>query len=229
MSARKRSAFDVFGADALEFLDEAGVPTLIIGGLAVIAVGEPRLTGDVDVIAYVSGKRARLLIREAKDAGFELDEALELDRLSETGTLCFRRPPFHLDVITASLPFEDSARRRARDATLFGRRVKMPTPEDLLVLKLAAARPKDLLDAEGVARRHWGRIDTRYLEDTLRELCDLAEDTSLLRRWEDLAQRIAGVQKSSPGATPTSPPAFPPSPGPVPALPPFKRARKPKA
>lgn len=186
-----RNEFDEFCRDAFRFLEEAEAPYLVIGGLAVIALGEPRTTADVDVIAFLDAPEAESLIARALAAGFRLDGRRELERLRETGTITIRRDRFHLDVILASLPFEQAALERARRRTIFGRSVPFPTAEDLLIFKVLAGRDKDLLDARGVLRRHRGKLDTRYVEEAIRAVCDLAEDMGPWNRW------LACLEKSA--------------------------------
>lgn len=178
------SSFDAFCRFAFSFLDEQGVRYLVIGGLAVVVVGEPRTTADADAIVFVSPAEAEALIGLAANAGFEVQTAAELERLASTGTMRFRRGPFQLDLITASLSFEEAAFRRARHHELFGVRLPFPTPEDLILLKVLAGRDKDMLDAVGVARRYRDRLDIAYLEATLQQICDLAEDQSPWRRLQ---------------------------------------------
>jgi hypothetical protein len=172
------SGFDAFCRQAFEFLEQRGVRYLVIGGLAVVVVGEPRTTADADAIVFVSHAEAEALIREAAAANFELREDVERERLSRTGPMRFRKGPFQLDLITASLAFEEVARERAVRHDLFGVSLPFPSPEDLILLKILAGRDKDLLDATGVARRHRDRLDVPYLETTLRAICEAAEDTS---------------------------------------------------
>lgn len=156
-----------------------------------IAVGEPRTTGDADVIGFLAEDGPGRLIEEALEAGFEIDAETERRRLGETGTLRFRRPPFQLDVIAASLPFEEEAFRRATVHRMFGRAVRFPSPEDLIIFKILAGREKDMLDAIGVARRHAAALDRQYLEGTLRPICDLAEDMTPWRRFQDVLRKAA--------------------------------------
>ncbi|MGQ0734508.1 MAG: DUF6036 family nucleotidyltransferase [Acidobacteriota bacterium] len=176
------NAFTAFCQRAFDFLEHSGLPHLVIGGLAVGVVGEARTTADVDVIGFASVDDALALIVRAADAGFEVQPDVERERLRATGTLRFRRGPFQLDVILASLPFEDVAHRRAVRRRLFGRVVSFPTPEDLIVFKILAGRDKDMLDAVGVARRHLMTLDRVYLEQTVQNICDLAEDMEPWRR-----------------------------------------------
>ena len=189
-----RCNFDRFCQDAFGYLEAARVPYLVVGGLAVIVLGEPRTTGDADAIVYLGPDDAETLIRKAQSAGFEPDVNREVERLRQTGTICLKRSPFHLDLILASLPFEHEALRRARPRKLFGKSVPFPTPEDLLLFKVLAGRDKVLLDAQGVLRRHMGKLDRRFVEETLRSLCDLAEDTAAWTRWEDCLRK-AGMTK----------------------------------
>lgn len=189
------SDFDGFCRFAFSFLEERHTRFLVIGGLAVVAVGEPRTTADADALVFVSPAEAAALIRQAAAAGFEVREDVERERLAATGTMRFRRGRFQIDLITASLPFEDAAYERASHHELFGIRLPFPSPEDLILFKVLAGREKDMLDAAGVVRRHGDRLDVAYLERTLRPICELAED---MAPWN----RLHRVLTSAPPAGP---------------------------
>jgi predicted nucleotidyltransferase len=182
------SEFDDFCRFAFAFLQDQGTRFLVIGGLAVVVVGEPRTTADADAIVFVSIDEAGSLIQRAIEAGFQVRADVELERLATTGTMRLRRGRFQIDLITASLPFEEVAYERASVHSLFGIRLRFPSPEDLILLKVLAGRDKDMLDATGVARRHAGRLDTEYMERTLRTICDLAED---LAPWQRLKRVLS--------------------------------------
>ncbi|MEO8482796.1 MAG: hypothetical protein ABI634_11335 [Acidobacteriota bacterium] len=184
----RANAFDEFCQAAIDFLATERIPFLLVGGLAVAAQGEPRFTADVDVVAFVTMKAAEGLIARADSAGFGV-AADEADRLRATGTLRFHRAPFQLDIIVASLPFEERARQRAIVARLFDREVPLPTPEDLLLFKIISGREKDLLDAVGIARRHRDRIDWPYVAAGVDEVCDLAEQTGPRELLERVRRR----------------------------------------
>ncbi|MGH7895785.1 MAG: hypothetical protein ACREQL_14025 [Candidatus Binatia bacterium] len=184
-----KSDFDAFCRACFDYLAARRVPFLVIGGLAVIAVGEPRVTGDVDVVVFASPKDVERLIASAKKARFALDEAVERARFLQTGTLRMRRGLFQFDLIGASLPFERTALERSMRKRLFGRMVHLPTPEDLLLFKVLAGRDKDLVDAAGIIRRHGDALDLDYVRTTLRPICDLAEDLAPWRRLEQLLSK----------------------------------------
>jgi len=187
------SAFDEFCRAAFNFLESQGTRYLVVGGLAVVVVGEPRTTADADAIVFVSPSEADALIRRAAEAGFDVRQDVERERLATTGTMRFRKGRFQIDLITASLPFEEVAYQRASVHELFGIRLSFPSPEDLILLKVLAGRDKDMLDAAGVARRHAGRLDIPYLEETLRPICEIAEDTA---PWVRL-QRVLAIVRAA--------------------------------
>lgn len=190
MNRASPRSFDAFCREAVDFLSQTSVPYLVIGGLAVATIGQPRATGDVDVIAYVSMEKAAALIDAAVAAGFQVSPD-ERETLQATGTLRFRKGQFQLDIIVASLAFEDDARARARKQRLFGRLVPLPTPEDLLLFKVLAGRDKDLVDAVGIARRHLPSLDRRYLRQAVEAVCELAEDLEPLRRLDEVLRKAA--------------------------------------
>jgi hypothetical protein len=186
--------FDSFCRFAFSFLESQGTRYLVVGGLAIVVVGEPRTTADADAIIFVSTTEAESLIRAAVAAGFDVREAVERERLARTGTIRFRRGRFQIDLITASLPFEEAALARATWHELFGVRLPFPSPEDLMLLKILAGRDKDMLDATGVAKRHRDRLDISYLERTLRPICDAAEDVG---PWNRLVHVLALANDAS--------------------------------
>ena len=184
------SDFDGFCRFAFSFLEDRHTRFLVIGGLAVVAVGEPRTTADADALVFVSPTEAAALIHQASAAGFQVREDVERERLATTGTMRFRRGRFQIDLITASLPFEGAAHARASFHELFGIRLPFPSPEDLILFKVLAGREKDMLDAAGVVRRHGDRLDVAYLERTLRPICELAED---MAPWNRLHRVLTSI------------------------------------
>jgi hypothetical protein len=59
-----------------------------------------------------------------------------------------------VDLSCAGTAFELEALRRATRLRLGRRRIALPTPEDLIVFKAIAHRPRDLFDIEGIVLAH---------------------------------------------------------------------------
>ncbi len=182
----KAQSFDAFCRACLDALKAQRTRYVVIGGLAVTVVGEPRLTADLDVIVFADTAALRALVTYATKHGFTADVEVELEAVRQGGSIRLDRGNYHFDLIVRSLFIEDLAYTHSRLRTLFGRSVRFPSPEDLAVLKVVAGRPRDLLDVEGILRRHGPKLDRRYVEATLEKVCELAEDHEIVDRWRRL-------------------------------------------
>jgi len=60
--------------------------------------------------------------------------------------------------------------------------------EDLLVMKLFAARAIDMRDAEGIALRQGEGLDWSYVERQLTPLAEVKEDAGILKELERMRQ-----------------------------------------
>ena len=56
--------------------------------------------------------------------------------------------------------------------------------EDLIVYKLVAGRPQDLIDVEGIVRRQRDRLDVARIREWGRQFAELKEDPNLLQPFE---------------------------------------------
>ena len=70
---------------------------------------------------------------------------------------------------------------------LHGVRTYLPTPEDLILLKIIPGRDTDTLDIKAVIERHKTKLDTGYLENWAQALSDEAQD---LRIWNILKKLL---------------------------------------
>jgi len=61
--------------------------------------------------------------------------------------------------------------------------IRLPTPEDLIILKAVARRPKDLLDIQVIIESHTD-LDKRRIERWVREFAQLLEMPEV---WDDIA------------------------------------------
>jgi len=165
----------------VRFLEQAQVPYLVVGGMAQAVIGEPRMTQDVDCIVFVQPPQVPGLLEGFSSAGFAVDRPGALQRIESTGTFSVQRGRWRVDIILASTEFEQSALQRAQRLRLYDLEVNLPTPEDLIILKLVPGRTKDLLDAQTVMVRHRDRLDRAYLERWAQRLSDEAQDS---RIWE---------------------------------------------
>ncbi len=152
--------FEIFG-EAARILNEAGVETCVMGGVAVWGYGRRRPTHDIDFLVC------------DEDA----DRALEA--LGEAGYRIERTDPHWIykafkdhvlvdiifEVAGGEVPCRDVIDRR-RKMTIEGIELDVISPEDLVAIKLAVfkpRRPADWYDAVLVIKGTGGKLDWDYL------------------------------------------------------------------
>jgi predicted nucleotidyltransferase len=143
----------------------------IIGAVARNAWAPPRATTDVD-LTVAAEKEALRAIAEALGAiGYVEARAHRTDPADPLpDILVFRSEtgrPRQLDVLVAKTPFERSVLERAVSIRIGSIEVPVATPEDIVVYKLLANRPRDQEDIRAILRtqRRAQRIlDWSYVE-----------------------------------------------------------------
>ena len=141
----------------LERLTARGVDFVVIGGIAAALLGSPRLTQDLDACFAVDSANLTALGRAlvdldarlsgvTDDVPFVPDEAT----LRRVEVLTLETRAGRLDVLTRprGAPSYQSLRRRAERFDVGGFSVLVAGLEDLIAMKLAAGRAKDIADVE---------------------------------------------------------------------------------
>lgn len=191
MTAPHRPTDALFAAirQSIQFLEKERIPHFLLGGLAVGVVGEPRFTYDVDFDIFVSRQAAAHVLNKFAAADFRIDLKKATADVARFGSFRIHYDTVPIDCILASTALEQSALKRARKKTVFpGCKVYVPSPEDLILLKIIPGRPKDVMDAESIVARHGTRLDRKYLERWARSICDDAEDFRVWHRLQKLLQ-----------------------------------------
>ena len=94
-----------------------------------------------------------------------------------------------LDVSLAWLPFEVEAIGRSETRDYAGVTIRIPRPDDLVIYKLVAARPRDVEDAEKLLLLHGPAMDIPRIRRVVAEFSEVLEDRSRLEALERLLQR----------------------------------------
>jgi Nucleotidyltransferase of unknown function (DUF6036) len=181
------AAIELLG-DLAPLLDRWG-PWYLFGAQAVVAYGVPRLSADVDVTVRLDPERATELAAEMDDAGFDLLET-DPDFLRRTRVLPFvhRATGMPLDLVLAGTGLEGEFLDRAERLQLGGVAIPVIRPDDLVVAKILAGRPKDMEDARALWRAHGSELDLGRIERLLRLLEEALGQSDLLPALRSIQQ-----------------------------------------
>lgn len=146
-------------------LNEVGVRYVIVGGLAVVLHGHPRLTADVDIVldlepvsakkAMVALKAIGLKARAPVDLVAFADFAQRESWIADKGMTVFSlyspaNPLLILDLFVRDpIPFEELW-SRSKTIDLGGVSIHMASIDHLIAMKRAVSRPQDLSDIEAL-------------------------------------------------------------------------------
>jgi hypothetical protein len=173
-------------------LDASGIPFMLIGGQAVLVHGEPRLTQDIDITLGVSPDRAAELVSICARTGLDPlpDDVEEFVRQTFVLPAEDARTGIRADFIFSTTNYEAHAIERAIHIDIAGTAVPFAAPEDLILHKLFAGRPRDIEDARGVVRRQGERLDWHYIRQW-------ADEFSAVPGREDLPHSVERLQQES--------------------------------
>jgi len=137
----------------LNQFDNQGV---IIGGIAASLLGQPRFTADLDAVILLSTEDLPKLIEIAAREGMivRIDGAEAFARKNRVLLLQHEISGIKVDISLGILPFEAEMVERGKEFSVAGLRLRLPTPEDLIIMKAVAHRPKDLADIQAIATSH---------------------------------------------------------------------------
>jgi len=170
----------------IEKFDNRGV---VIGGIASSLLGKTRLTADLDVMILLSINDIPDLIREAGNAGLEMriDNADEFARKNRVLLLRHRDSATNIDITLGNLPFEEEVVERSQLINIGKISIRLPTVEDLIIMKAVAHRAKDILDIQGVVDAN-PDLDKQRIEYWLRQFAEALESPEIWLDVEKLLQ-----------------------------------------
>ena len=142
-------------------LSEHEIRYVIVGGIAVILHGSPRLTADLDIIIDLDPLNARQAIEVLQRAGFMAEIPVDIrefaDKEIRRGWISEKNmkalslhdhemPPTVIDILADSpIAFEDLY-QRAKRISLDELTLRIASIPDLIELKRLSGRPEDLRD-----------------------------------------------------------------------------------
>jgi hypothetical protein len=175
-------------AALMEWFRSAGLRAAIIGGVAASLRGKPRLTKDVD--AVVLDADADELLETAAAFGFSprIDDAVEFARRTRVLLLRYLPGNIDIDLSLGALPFEEEVIERSTDVDVGQLLVRIASPEDLVIMKAVAGRPRDIADIEGILEVQ-PDLDVERIRRWIREFSVVLEMPEIHENLEILLKR----------------------------------------
>ena len=183
--------FEEILAALSKVLRKHSISYMVIGGQAVLLYGEPRVTRDIDITLGV-------------DAG-HLDEVLDVARELSLRTLpgevrkfvhqtmvlpCLHEDTgIRVDFIFSFTPYETQAIQRSNRVPIQGTDVCFASPEDLIIHKMFAGRPRDMEDVRSILLRN-DDVDIPYIQSWLDEFDTSTGEKGFRKRFEEVQAQL---------------------------------------
>lgn len=165
-------------------LSRHNIPYMIIGGQAVLLYGEPRLTRDIDITLGVGLEKmseVRSVVQELslrpvpEDIDSFVRQTMVLPSIDD-------KTGIRVDFIFSFTPYETEAIGRARKINILGQDVSFASPEDVIIHKIFAGRPRDIEDVRTIVLKNL-ELDIEYINKWLEEFDAVSDEKSYLKTF----------------------------------------------
>lgn len=159
--------------DLAEVFDRLQMPYALGGALAANYWGVVRSTQDIDCLVAIPAVKYQLLAEALQSIGCRMRDLsgkvvevsggqLRTEAVDKKFIECFRHS-LRVELFVPVVPLQSEVLRRAVRMPLDGREVPITSAEDMILLKLAFHRAKDLQDIRGILWVQRGKLDLDYL------------------------------------------------------------------
>jgi Nucleotidyl transferase of unknown function (DUF2204) len=171
----------------LEKYNDRGV---IIGGVAVGLLGKPRYTADVDAMFLLSTQDIPQFLELARAENIipRIQNAEEFASKSRVLLLKYIPTKTEIDISLGVLLFEEEMVERSSVKSFAKLSARLPTPEDLIIMKAIAHRPKDLEDIRTIVDSN-PKLDLKRIEHWVKSFAEVLEMPDLWKQIEEILKR----------------------------------------
>jgi Nucleotidyltransferase of unknown function (DUF6036) len=160
---------------------------VIMGGIAASLLGKARLTADLDALVLLDLPDIPQFLEMAKKLGI-IPRIRSVDEFARKNhVLLMQHVPsgMNIDIVLGLLPFEKKMVERGSLLPVSSLELRLPTPEDLIIMKTVAHRPKDMEDIKGIieVQKH---LDRRYIQKWSKEFATAMDSPEILTDLVDL-------------------------------------------
>ena len=166
-----------------------GLRWYLFGAQAAIIWGRPRFSVDVDITAVIGRSDLDAFLAAMETQGFLL---LTRKFLADRRVLPFvhSKSNVPLDVVVAGPGLEEQFLDRAIGVDISGTVIPVISPEDLIVTKIIAGRPKDIEDVRGVLQERLDSLDLERVRSLLHLIEQALSQSDLVSTLERQIERL---------------------------------------
>lgn len=172
----------------IRVLEKGQLDWCLFGGLAMQVYKRIRATKDVDLMVEIFPYNTSNLIVCIEKAGFKFDR--KRGKIKINGFELFRfiytdeetNFEIFIDLVTAATDYQRRILLRKKQTDFFGMKINIASVEDIILLKVLADRPIDLVDAQVLLEENKEDIDKNYLRSWAKRL-------GLQRKLQRLSKR----------------------------------------
>lgn len=153
-------------------LNPAGLRYFVTGSVAAMRYGEPRMTQDIDIAAFVRYADVSAFVQAFKDPDYYLERSTMLEAMEHESqfNIIDNVTGLKVDVMCVEMtPYNESRFQRASKMELVpGVAVPFSSPEDVILMKLVYVNKgggeRHFRDIAGMFKVTGPSIDTAYIE-----------------------------------------------------------------
>ncbi len=164
---------------------------LIIGGIAVSLLTRPRTTQDVDVLSLLNESQWGEFLKIGQRFGFEARRGDVLDFAEKNRVMLLRhlKSGVNIDISFGYLPFEEESIRRRTFHKVGPLRIPLPTPEDLIIMKMVAHRSQDMIDVKTILQTY-PKLDRQRIQKWVKEFSKVLENPGILSDLKKIMKNL---------------------------------------
>lgn len=183
MAANKKNdiLFEDVLKDLLLWFKKSSGEFLIIGGIAVSLLTRPRTTQDIDVLSVLEESQWKAFLKKGRRFGFEARIPDVLSFAQENRVLLLRhtKSGVNIDISFGYLPFEKESIKQKTIHKVGHLQIPLPTPENLIIMKMVAHRPQDMIDVRTILQTY-PKLDRKRIRGWVKEFAIALENPEIL-------------------------------------------------
>jgi hypothetical protein len=173
-----------------KWLRAGQVQGVIIGGVAASILGRPRMTRDIDALILLEEKYWDNFLLAGAKFGFvpRLSDCVGFAKKSRVLLVRHKPSGIDVDITFGALDFEKEAVAHAVWLNIKKIPLPLPAPEDLIIMKAIAHRPRDVADIESVLDAH-PKLDLRRVRRWVKKFSKAIGMPEILKDLENMLTR----------------------------------------